>query len=164
IVGLAVGVRIAHAMEDCFVAAQHGRIALGQTQIDRLLGSTDLLMRIANTPETDIDRWAGAEKPEVDACLSTLVRIVDADRGLERLEQQPSETLHSLRDELAAQGLTEQARTALAGARRISLECQQVLAERLHEPEMFDRRALYLSNRLYDEALTCRMRPFADGI
>ena len=29
---------------------------------------------------------------------------------------------------------------------------------------MFDRRALYLSNRLYDEALTCRMRPFADGI
>ena len=33
-----------------------------------------------------------------------------------------------------------------------------------HLPKMFDRRALNLSNRLYDEALTCRMRPFADGI
>src|SRR4029079_9295188 len=33
IVGLAVGVRVAHAMEDCFVAAQRGHITLGQTQI-----------------------------------------------------------------------------------------------------------------------------------
>ena len=29
---------------------------------------------------------------------------------------------------------------------------------------MFDRRSLNLSHRLYDEALACRMRPFADGV
>ena len=29
---------------------------------------------------------------------------------------------------------------------------------------MFDRRSINLSHRLYDEALACRMRPFADGV
>ena len=43
IVGLAVGVRVAHAMEDCFVAAQQGQSAPGRAHIDRLLGATDLL-------------------------------------------------------------------------------------------------------------------------
>ena len=45
-----------------------------------------------------------------------------------------------------------------------SLECQQFLAERLVELEMFDRRSTNLAHRLYDEALACRMRPFADGV
>jgi len=44
----------AHAMEDCFVAAQDGRLTLQHAQIDRLLGATDLLARIARTEEADI--------------------------------------------------------------------------------------------------------------
>ena len=44
------------------------------------------------------------------------------------------------------------------------LECQHALSQRLSELEMFDRRSSNLSHRLYDEALACRMRPFADGI
>ncbi len=79
IVGLSVGVRVAHAMEDCFVAAQEGRTTLRQAQIDRLLGATDLLLRIANTPEADLGRWADDRKPEVDACVSALARIIDTD-------------------------------------------------------------------------------------
>jgi len=70
IVGLTVGVRVAHAMEDCFVAAQQGRTTLGRAQIDPLLGGTDLLMRIAGTPETDLGTWAAERKPEVDGCLA----------------------------------------------------------------------------------------------
>jgi len=46
IVGLAVGVSVAHAMEDCFVAAQQGRLTLRQKQIDLLLGATDLLSAV----------------------------------------------------------------------------------------------------------------------
>src|SRR6202166_5270976 len=57
IIGLTVGVRVAHAMEDCFVAAQQGRTPLGRAQIDPLLGGTDLLMRIAGTPELDLRAW-----------------------------------------------------------------------------------------------------------
>ena len=50
VVGLEVGVRVAHVMEDCFVAAQRGAITLRQAQIDVLLRGVDLLNQIANTP------------------------------------------------------------------------------------------------------------------
>src|SRR6187455_2025848 len=53
IVDLPAGVSVAHAMEDCFVAAQEGRIVLLHAQIDRLLAATDLLSRVAQTPDTD---------------------------------------------------------------------------------------------------------------
>ena len=37
IVGVSVGVSVAHAMESCFVAAQQGHIILDQPRIDELL-------------------------------------------------------------------------------------------------------------------------------
>src|SRR5262245_38651859 len=40
IVGLDVGVGLAHAMEDCFVAAQSHRLSLTRADIDRLLSAT----------------------------------------------------------------------------------------------------------------------------
>jgi two-component system sensor histidine kinase and response regulator WspE len=60
--------------------------------------------------------------------------------------------------------LDEQTQTALADAQRLASDCQHALAERMHELERFDRRFANLSNRLYDEAIACRMRPFADGV
>lgn len=47
IVDLHPAVRIAHAMEDCLVAAQEGRLRLKATDIDALLLGTDLLQRVA---------------------------------------------------------------------------------------------------------------------
>jgi len=43
IVNLRPIVGVAHAMEDCFVAAQKGRLQLRQPEIDVLLGGVDLL-------------------------------------------------------------------------------------------------------------------------
>ena len=43
------------------------------------------------------------------------------------------------------------------------MQCQHMVADQLGELETFDRRSVNLSQRLYDEALACRMRPFADG-
>jgi two-component system sensor histidine kinase and response regulator WspE len=226
IVGLTVGVRVAHAMEDCFVAAQQGRITIGRAQIDRLLAGTDLLLRIAGTPEPDLGGWAVQKKVEVDGCLSALGRVLEnaiepplpdsrsdppvlqrraADSGVEpsdrvlrvtaenlnrllglageslvesrwvkpfadsllrlkRLQRRSSSALVTLRDTLSPRVLDERAQTALAEAQHVVTECEQVLAQRLLELEMFDRRSINLSNRLYDEALACRMRPFADGV
>src|SRR5580700_9371758 len=70
IIGLTVGVRVAHALEDCFVAAQRGQVTLGQKDVDCLLGGVDLLLRIANTPEADLDRWSA--DPDVNASLASL--------------------------------------------------------------------------------------------
>ncbi|WNC89738.1 hybrid sensor histidine kinase/response regulator [Paraburkholderia sp. FT54] len=48
IVGVQVGVELAHAMEDCFVAAQEGRALLDSAWIDELLRGVDLVARIGN--------------------------------------------------------------------------------------------------------------------
>ena len=55
--------RIAHAMEDCLVAAQEGRLRLQASDIDALLLGTDLLQRVA-TPGVELARrstsWSSA--------------------------------------------------------------------------------------------------------
>ena len=84
---------------------------------------------------------------------------------LKRLHHEACKTLDSLRDALVGAGAWTSTRRPRWPARSVaSLECQQFLAQRLVELEMFDRRSSNLAHRLYDEALACRMRPFADGV
>ncbi|WP_341313792.1 hybrid sensor histidine kinase/response regulator [Paraburkholderia sp. IMGN_8] len=65
IVGVQVGVDLAHAMEDCFVAAQEGRALLDTAWIDELLRGVDLVARIGN----DEDESA---RDGVSACVASL--------------------------------------------------------------------------------------------
>jgi len=51
IVNFTLAVQIAHAMEDCFVAAQQGRLQLHQEQTDVLLHGVDLLVDLARRGE-----------------------------------------------------------------------------------------------------------------
>ncbi len=91
IVGLDVGVRLAHAMEDCFVAAQDKRIALGRVQIDALLAANDLLLQIAHTPEEDQRRW-NRDGSGLGACLTALAAAVAAGPGAESAAPGPAVT------------------------------------------------------------------------
>ena len=72
--------------------------------------------------------------------------------------------LDALGDTLTDQNTGEETRTRLNAVQKKVMECRQFLADRLLELDMFDRRAGNLSHHLYEEALACRMRPFADGI
>ncbi len=66
IVGLDAAVRVAHVMEDCFVAAQAGAIALDSPdKIDVMLRAIDLLAQISQIPETEIENWL----PSIDRKL-----------------------------------------------------------------------------------------------
>ncbi|ASV97635.1 hybrid sensor histidine kinase/response regulator [Paraburkholderia aromaticivorans] len=65
IVGVQVGVELAHAMEDCFVAAQEGRALLDPAWIDELLRGVDIVARIGN----DEDESA---RDAVGACVASL--------------------------------------------------------------------------------------------
>jgi two-component system sensor histidine kinase and response regulator WspE len=69
IVGEHAGVSVAHAMEDCFVAAQQGRIVLRQHQIDRLLRGVDLLARVGIAPDAP---------GEVNAYLADLKQALES--------------------------------------------------------------------------------------
>ncbi|MGE8160673.1 hybrid sensor histidine kinase/response regulator [Paraburkholderia sp. NPDC080076] len=65
IVGVQVGVELAHAMEDCFVAAQEGRALLDVAWIDELLRGVDIVARIGN----DEDESA---RDAVGTCVASL--------------------------------------------------------------------------------------------
>lgn len=58
IVGVDAAVQVAHGLEDCFVAAQAGRIAFSSDAVDLLLRGVDLLTRVAHpsddTPAEEI--------------------------------------------------------------------------------------------------------------
>jgi two-component system, chemotaxis family, sensor histidine kinase and response regulator WspE len=237
IVGLEIGVRLAHALEDCFVAAQQGRITLGRQHIDLLLKGADLIVQIATSAEQRAGQITPDLNTRVEESLRLLPRILEgtadsapssamppaaavapesqpqsaapgaapafvgrdnSDRvlritaeklnrllglagesvvearwvkpfaeSLHRLKRMHNEARHSLdglRESLPAHLLDDHMQVALAEALRASLDCERFLSQRLIELELFDRRSLNLSNRLYDEALACRMRPFADGV
>jgi chemotaxis protein histidine kinase CheA len=58
IVGIDPAVRIAHVIEDGFIAAQNGKLTLRPTHVDVLLRGVDMLSRIANaSKDLNID-WA----------------------------------------------------------------------------------------------------------
>jgi two-component system, chemotaxis family, sensor histidine kinase and response regulator WspE len=83
---------------------------------------------------------------------------------VKRMQHDCTRTLDKLREALPMHVLDERALSALADAQRAAIECERALSQRLVDLEMFDRRSLNLSHRLYDEALTVRMRPFGDAI
>ena len=234
VVGVPIGVDVTHAMEDCFVAAQEGRITLVHAHIDELLRGVDLLQQLAGTAEQDVGRWERQNLETVQSFLTALrhatqgsgapreivfeptddeklveetltsissqrqtgeggqdgvLRVTAANLNrllglageslvqsrslksfadsllrLKRLHHDLSRDLDSLREHLPQQHLGDKAHAALGEAQRRGLECQQFLAQRLVEIDTFDRRAANLSHRLYDGALACHMRPFADGM
>jgi two-component system sensor histidine kinase and response regulator WspE len=69
IVGLGPTVQLTHVLEDCFVAAQEGRIRLTGDSVDVLLRAVDLLPRVAR-PEVD-----PADVPLVEALVAELKAV-----------------------------------------------------------------------------------------
>ena len=246
IVDLAIGVRLAHAMEDCFVAAQQGRVTLGHDQVDVLLKATDVMARVADIGEPGDGSGPGPN--DVEACLAALARVLAgtheaaptaspevrprpvlpiepaiareqppadpatppadgvappadteaSDRvlrvtaehlnrllgltaeslvdsrwitsfaqslsRLKRMHRECADLVDRLRDALPGHALDEQSENTLEQLHGTVLQCSRFLSQRLVELEAFDTRSLSLSHRMYDQALACRMRPFADGI
>src|SRR5262245_27174819 len=77
IVQLGAAERVAHVMEDCFVAAQEGRIVFTSEHIEVLLQGVDVLTRLAQVATTDAAAEAlVAYQPEVDAQVAALTAIV----------------------------------------------------------------------------------------
>jgi two-component system, chemotaxis family, sensor histidine kinase and response regulator WspE len=94
-------------------------------------------------------------------------RLVPFSKSLLRLKREHNELaqiLDRIRESLSREKFNEHAEAQVAQARVQLVRCREDLSKRLLELEEFHRRSANLSHRLYDEALACRMRPFADGI
>jgi two-component system chemotaxis sensor kinase CheA len=73
IVGFEAAVKVAHLMEDCFVAAQAGEVQLSSDAIDVLLGGVDALVRLA------VPTGSTGERPAVEAAdLERLLAAISA--------------------------------------------------------------------------------------
>ena len=81
---------------------------------------------------------------------------------LKRIQSQSVRALDTLDGQLKAVGLSLEAQEALADTRRLLSEAQVLLAEKTAELDEFGWQAGQRAQVLYDTALACRMRPFAD--
>jgi two-component system sensor histidine kinase and response regulator WspE len=72
IVHLSPAVQVAHALEDCFVAAQQNRLALEQTHIDVLLRGVDWLTEISKLNEHSVVPWQQEHRHKLDAWLEKI--------------------------------------------------------------------------------------------
>ena len=77
IVDLMPAQQLTHAMEDCFVAAQEGRIVLGADAIDVFLQGVDLLTSIGVVAEADAPQWSAARDPDVQRLVAAMAAIRD---------------------------------------------------------------------------------------
>ena len=237
IVNLQGAVRVAHALEDCFAAAQQGHLQLRQNETDLLLRGVDLLVHIGQHSEATTADWElehgeqirqfldalrnllSTSKPPAPAVTpptavaeivlpgttspSQLTALAAADRtpppervvrlstenlnrllglageslvesrwlrpfadSLQRLKRHQtdlSQRLEELRSQLSDVNLSERVEDELNTMSIKVADCQQFLADRMQELDMFDRRTAQLSRRLHVEALRTRMCPFGDG-
>ncbi|MDT8907136.1 MULTISPECIES: hybrid sensor histidine kinase/response regulator [Pseudomonas] len=84
---------------------------------------------------------------------------------MQRLKRQQGNGLRALEElnvHLKDHALSLQAQEALGDARRLLAETQQLLAQKVAELDEFAWQASQRAQVLYDTALACRMRPFAD--
>jgi two-component system sensor histidine kinase and response regulator WspE len=83
---------------------------------------------------------------------------------LKRLQHEASTALIVARESVVGQVISQATDESLAASQKSLLNLEHLLSERLSQLELFGARSTNLANRLYDEALACSMRPFADAV
>ncbi len=78
IVDVGAAVTLAHAMEELFVAAQHGRIRLDRARIDRLLEGVDLMKAIAAADDEGMEDW----QARAEAYVARLEQSLEAEPAM----------------------------------------------------------------------------------
>jgi two-component system sensor histidine kinase and response regulator WspE len=78
IVGVEAAIRVAHALEDSFVAAQKGIFALGPAHGDVLLRAVDLLTQVAQVPDDQIAPWQAQRESTIAAMVDELSALLSS--------------------------------------------------------------------------------------
>lgn len=97
LVGIDLVIKLAHAMEDDFVAAQNGEIMLGTEQIDVLLKGVDTILAIAMY-EGELADWYNTHKQEYLGLLHDIDTILKGElSSVAEVQRQPAPA--AVRDE-----------------------------------------------------------------
>lgn len=103
----------------------------------------------------DLSSKSLVETQRLKPYLATLQR-------LKRMQGQSIRALDDLKVQLQASGQSLEVQEALAQAQQLLAETQQMLVQQTVELDEFGWQAGQRAQLLYDTALACRMRPFAD--
>lgn len=76
IVNLQDAVRVAHALEDCFAAAQQGRLRLGREATDHLLSAVDVLAHFAKAAQATTPNLEDEQSKEIQRVLNALTNLL----------------------------------------------------------------------------------------
>ncbi|WP_373991211.1 hybrid sensor histidine kinase/response regulator [Duganella sp. BuS-21] len=75
IVGLEVVVQLAHGMEDAFIAAQNGKLALTPNRVDVLLAGVDLILQLSRLQDSGVDAWLAANSGQISSTMNAISTI-----------------------------------------------------------------------------------------
>ena len=75
IVGLEVVVQLAHGMEDAFIAAQHGKLALTPNRVDVLLAGVDLILQASRLQDSGVNAWLADNGEQIKSTLNAITSI-----------------------------------------------------------------------------------------
>ena len=93
VVGIDVATRIAHALEECFVAAQRGALALRAQDIDALLAAVDLLSELAQCSAEGLGQWQEQRLAGANGIIANLAALAQG-RATEALPGPLLEPVH----------------------------------------------------------------------
>ncbi len=89
IVGVDLAVKLAHAMEDAFVAAQQGRIRISQADVDVFLRGTDVLASLGLLEGEDTSGWAAKHEKTVAQLAEALDAVAQGKATESNLPLEP---------------------------------------------------------------------------
>ena len=87
VVGIDPLVGLSHAMEDCFVAAQEGRLIIDEDKIDFLLKGVDMLLQVSKIEDDRMTAWL-EDNNALIVTLTTAYGAILAGKTPEPLEEQ----------------------------------------------------------------------------
>lgn len=211
-------VRLAHAMEDCFVAAQKEEIEIDEQRVDLLLKGVDIFSNLAKTGREGIGQWTSQMEPIIESVIGDLSSLKKGSPAIqkspppistsqiassqEKVLRMTAESLNklmglagesmvearwltpfgeslqkfksnikqlkltfdSVQSHLKEENLTDQAKINLKALQSQIKAIYEQYKKHLVDLADFISRYSFLTERLYQEVLNSRMRPFADGV
>lgn len=211
-------VRLAHAMEDCFVAAQKKQIQLDVQRVDLLLKGVDIFSNLAKTGKKEMGQWIGQTGTVIESLIDELSDLKKGTETAQRSEtfistslitapqekvlrmtaeslnklmglagesmvearwlapfgeslqkfksniKQLSLTFDAVQSNLKEEDLNDQAKANLQMLQIQIKNIYEQYKKHLIDLADFISRYSFLTERLYQEILNSRMRPFSDGV
>jgi two-component system sensor histidine kinase and response regulator WspE len=133
IVEVDIAVKVSHAMEDCFVAAQEGKITLRPDDIDILLRGVDTLTKIAGVKEADFSEWLSTHTGEISELIEAIASVKSP------RQEQPDAALKQCSLDSATSLVTAEPPTASSSSElqvHGGLDTPEDLAVHLHDQEI----------------------------